>query len=94
MESFECVCENVMELLRRCQRLPESFTYFPIFTLALYAHIQKGKGATPEDGNQWSVNGVSIKHVHVVPAALGGEVIEAEPQHSVRAATHRERQME
>lgn len=44
---------------------------------------------SPEDGDERGVDGVAIVDVHVVPAALGGEVVEAEPQHCVRTDTQR-----
>lgn len=44
---------------------------------------------SPEDSDQRGVNGVSVVDVHVVPAALCGEVAEAQPQHSIRAAGER-----
>ena len=43
-------------------------------------------GGSPEHSNQRGVNGVSIVDVHVVPAALCGKVIEAQPEHCIRAA--------
>ncbi len=53
------------------------------FHLFLEASIQKS-GRSPEHGDQRGVNGVSVVDVHVVPAALGGEVVEAQPEHRVR----------
>lgn len=44
---------------------------------------------SPEDSDQRGVNGVSVVDVHVVPAALCGEVAEAQPQHGIRAAGER-----
>lgn len=44
---------------------------------------------SPEDSDQRGVNGVSVVDVHVVPAALRGEVAEAQPQHGIRAAGER-----
>lgn len=44
---------------------------------------------SPEDGDERGVDGVAIVDVHVVPAALGGEVVEAQPQHCVRTETQR-----
>lgn len=45
----------------------------------------KSRGS-PEDGDQRGVDGVSVVDVHVVPAALCGKVVEAQPQHRVRTA--------
>lgn len=42
---------------------------------------------SPEDGDEGGVDGVAVVDVHVVPAALGGEVVEAQPQHRVRTET-------
>lgn len=44
---------------------------------------------SPEDGDERGVDGVAIVDVHVVPAALGGEVVEAQPQHRVGTETQR-----
>lgn len=42
---------------------------------------------SPEDAHQRGVDGVSVVDIHVVPAALGGEVAEAQPERRIRAAT-------
>lgn len=72
--------------LKLCQRLPESFPYFlsPL-------RSQLSPLCSPEHSNQRGVNGVSIVDVHVVPAALCGKVIEAQPEHCIRAARQGER---
>lgn len=44
---------------------------------------------SPEDGDERGVDGVAVVDVHVVPAALGGEVVEAQPQHCVGTETQR-----
>lgn len=41
---------------------------------------------SPEDRDQWGVNRVSVVDIHVVPAALCGKVLEAQPQHCIRTA--------
>lgn len=41
---------------------------------------------SPEDSSQGGIDGVPVVDVHVVPAALGGKVIEAQPECRVRAA--------
>lgn len=57
--------------------LPTSLTALPL--------------CSPEHSNQRGVNGVSIVDVHVVPAALCGKVIEAQPEHCIRAARQGEK---
>ena len=49
------------------------------------AVIQSDRQLSPEDGNQRGVDRVSVIDVHVVPAALGGKMIEAQPEHCIRA---------
>lgn len=48
------------------------------------AVIQSDRQLSPEGSNQGGVDRVSVIHVHVVPAALGGKVIEAQPEHCIR----------
>lgn len=61
-----------------------------IFPPSHRSPIQNSK-RSPEDSNQRGVNGVSIIDVHVVPAALCGKVIEAQPENCIRTGRRGER---
>lgn len=46
----------------------------------------------PEGSQEGGVNGVSVVHVEVVPAAFGGKVVEPQSQDCVRPGRHTQRE--
>lgn len=70
-----------MALVTACRSLPRAFAY-----VSSCSRPNQKSQRSPEDGDQRGVNGVSVVDVHVVPAALCGKVVEAQPQHRIGTA--------
>lgn len=51
-----------------------------------------GGAPVPEGSQKGGVNGVSVVHVEVVPAAFGGEVVEPQSQDRVWPGRHTQRE--
>lgn len=72
------------------EAVPKATWVISIFPPSHSSPIQNSR-RSPEHSNQRGVNGVSIIHVHMVPAALCGKVIEAQPEYCIRTDRQGER---